>query len=40
MDLNGIELMWYGFPALFAFLILCILFHCIRWIIRICKQKT
>jgi hypothetical protein len=38
MDLNGIELMWYGFPALFAFLILCILFHSIRWIIRICKK--
>lgn len=40
MDLNGIELMWYGFPAFFAFLILCVLFQTIRWIVRKCKKAV
>ena len=38
MDLNGVELMWYGFPALFAFLIFCILFLVFRTIVGKSKK--
>lgn len=33
MDLNGVELMWYGFSALVLFLVLCGLFHGVRRIV-------
>lgn len=38
IDLNGIEYAWYGFPALFAFLILCILFLGFRKIVEMLKK--
>lgn len=34
LDLNGLEYMMYGFSALIAFTILCLIFHVIRFIIR------
>lgn len=39
IDLNGVEYAWYGFPALFAFLILCILFLGFRKIVEMLKGQ-
>lgn len=38
IDLNGVEYAWYGFPALCAFLILCILFLVFRTIVEKLKK--
>ena len=38
IDLNSIEYAWSGFPALFAFLILCILFLGFRKIVEMLKK--
>lgn len=39
-DFNGIEYLFYGFTAYFAFLVLCALFHFILFIVKKAKSKT